>query len=919
MKKPPQYQTSREGAILVFDKKGSLGNVLALSFGERRVLLSGKDLTEAGHKDKILFIPLKKGGIPVIPDYQYQAMVVVYNGEEDVKEYIYEFVKKADREKIRLALITNLAHVKTLPLEKIIDSYKGVYAVILGEIFAKGELWDTESPTGSILYQASFLSGLKIPGMGMAKAYPVFLEDVLRGIEKVLFAEILSSRVYFLFPRHPITLLSFSRIIKKINPLIKADFTRDENEGGVAQKEYDIPKEGEYLLGQGYRLEEKIRESGLLNEKHEPGRTYLFKNAKTGAVSQGVGKKKKNRHYYGVLLSVLFLVLLPILVTFFSLAAGWYTLLGSKKAIEKGSLAGALANADLSRNAFSLGRSSLVPLRWEMSLLGLDRQASGINKIIAYGEEGSSLIRELIVSFSQTRAVFEGNDPNYQKDFADAGNKIKEAMLILEDLKAGGAFSSNKLFASILKPGSLADVLGGLSNDHKMFGLAGGIADNAPELFGITRKKTYLVLFQNNMELRPGGGFIGSYGLLSFDKGKITSFSIHDVYGADGQLKGRVEPPYPIRRYLSNPNWYLRDSNFDVDFPRDASSSAFFLNQETGEIADGVIAVDVSFIKNLLRATGSVYVPDYNQNVTPNNVYLLTEEHSEKNFFPGSTQKKDFLRSLLTAIEARFNSGKVSYIALFKAINDSINQKHLLFAFSNKNLQNIFTANGASSSLWDSRKPDSATFNDFIGVNEANLGANKANYFLKRKITENVSVDASGRADGSVTVNYANESSAWPGGDYKAYLRFIIPFNSIVNGITIDQQKQRIVPAVTNPDIYGAKNFIPPKGLEADVYNEDGKSIVGFLINVDPNKTKTVTLSYSSLQRIALDSGFFTYDLQVFKQPGTGSDPFALTISYPPGFRVFSSNHKLRSFKNSVSILSRLNMDKDYRVEFARK
>src|SRR3989344_5241553 len=114
------------------------------------------------------------------------------------------------------------------------------------------------------------------------------------------------------------------------------------------------------------------------------------------------------------------------------------------------------------------------------------------------------------------------------------------------------------------------------------------------------------------MELRPGGGFIGSYGLLTFSKGKITDFSIHDVYDADGQLKGHIEPPFPIRRYLPQIHWYMRDSNWDVDFAKAASTSAYFLNAETGKTVDGVIGVDLSFVKNLLSVTGPITVSDYN-------------------------------------------------------------------------------------------------------------------------------------------------------------------------------------------------------------------------------------------------------------------------------------------------------------------
>jgi hypothetical protein len=63
--------------------------------------------------------------------------------------------------------------------------------------------------------------------------------------------------------------------------------------------------------------------------------------------------------------------------------------------------------------------------------------------------------------------------------------------------------------------------------------------DVLPDFLGVgNEKKDYLVLLQNEMELRATGGFIGSYGILSFQNGRLMGFDIKDVYEADGQLKG---------------------------------------------------------------------------------------------------------------------------------------------------------------------------------------------------------------------------------------------------------------------------------------------------------------------------------------------------------------------------------------------
>ena len=83
-----------------------------------------------------------------------------------------------------------------------------------------------------------------------------------------------------------------------------------------------------------------------------------------------------------------------------------------------------------------------------------------------------------------------------------------------------------------------------------------------PEFLGTDgKRREYLVLLQNEAELRPGGGFIGSLGFLSFEGGYLLNFEVKDVYEADGQLKGHVEPPEEIKTYLGEAGWYLRDAN----------------------------------------------------------------------------------------------------------------------------------------------------------------------------------------------------------------------------------------------------------------------------------------------------------------------------------------------------------------------
>jgi len=116
------------------------------------------------------------------------------------------------------------------------------------------------------------------------------------------------------------------------------------------------------------------------------------------------------------------------------------------------------------------------------------------------------------------------------------------------------------------------------------------LSANLPSILGQDTNKNYLILFENNMELRPTGGFIGHTVLQNFGGGKLNGLDINDIYSADGQLKGHGEPPAPIKNYLGEANWWFRDSNWDPDFPTSAERAEWFLNKEMDQNFDGVIS-----------------------------------------------------------------------------------------------------------------------------------------------------------------------------------------------------------------------------------------------------------------------------------------------------------------------------------------
>lgn len=383
------------------------------------------------------------------------------------------------------------------------------------------------------------------------------------------------------------------------------------------------------------------------------------------------------------------------------------------------------------------------------------------------------------------------------------------------------------------------------------------LVSNLPEFLGVTKRKSYLVLFQNNMELRPTGGFIGSYGIMTFDGGRMSDLTVNDVYSADGQLNGHVEPPAPIKNYLGEANWWLRDSNWDPDFPTSAKRAEWFLDKEVGKQVDGVISTDLFPIKEILKSTGPILLADYNLSIDEENIYEKTQNEVQDNFFPGTRKKGSFLTALsrnLLAEVSKVDSGKRLFI--LKSLLDSFEERHLQAYIHDTVLQKSLGA-----LLWDGAVATPTCgdlcYPDFVGLVEANVGVNKSNYFITRDIS--LDVDASANELNRVlTLSLKNSANTalGPSGKYKVYLRVLLPLDSELVGVNTVSQGEAVI-------------------LPTEITELKGRREVGVLVEVLGGTDKTVQISWKS---DFSPEKIHSYGLYYRKQAGVGSDPLRVSF-----------------------------------------
>lgn len=853
----------KSAPILVIDKVGTIGDPLSLKLS----------------KEFPVVLVSKWKRFPIIPDNKYSHIIVVDDGER--LEFLSKIIEKARSINSNLIFAQGLFLNEKYPVDKVLNMYVSSKVVLYGDVFdnnlvLKGE--SLKSAINKFLYQAQRFGKIQIIGEGLKETYPVLLADVVDGLIDLVFGLNKRHSLFYIFPKHPPTELSLAHMIQKANPEITIDFIRNNSK----KTSVSFPPNGENLLGDKYQLAKKIRN---LKIKKEPAGG----KRKEIELPEKINRLKNFPLFLTWIL--IFLLFSPLIFTLVFSFLGLNTLYVAKNKIDKGSFANAKSALHLSQTFFIVGKKASDVLHFQGKLIGQETKLKRLIWDIDLGYRISDGILQAFNSEIYFSKIFTGKSKNPTDDFAKAQSYLKSSIYSLEKIKAEGNIPP----AFLQKLEIINPIIKLLSNT----------VDIMPGIFGMEGQKTYLVLFQDNMELRPGGGSIDSYGIIKINMGKVSEFSIHDVDDADGQLKGHVEPPFAVRRHLPSVHWFLRDSNFDVDFVKSASSSSNFFFASTGQKVSGVIGVDTTFVKNILKAIGPVFVTDYKETVDENNLYILTQTYSEK----------DFLRSLYKDMMVKISKANIDHLSLTQALSDSIYSKNLIFAF-NDNIQNIFTVNGWSSSLWDERIEDDMSINDFLGINEANLGINKVNYFIKRQVAQKVTIDDSGEVFEELSISYENESKTQ---NYKNYLRIILPKDTVLSEIVIQDNPQLITDAITDFEIYEAKDFESPIGLEVEKVNQDNKEIYGFLVSIPASEIVQVKIKYSLVDKVPLNPTSFSYSLRLFKQPGVDSIPYSFSLAYPSNLDVINSVKEVRKEKEGAVYREKISEDKNISISFSKK
>lgn len=454
------------------------------------------------------------------------------------------------------------------------------------------------------------------------------------------------------------------------------------------------------------------------------------------------------------------------------------------------------------------------------------------------------------------------------------------------------------------------------------------LAQVAPAMLGLDGPKTYLILAQNEDELRPTGGFISGAGLLSVDQGQIVGISFDDTYAIDDwQNKPYDLPPSPFAEFMGMDIFLFRDANFWPDFAQSAAQAQALYSYGQGLPLDGVVAIDQQFLQQLLATVGPLPVPELERIVNASNVIdQLREEWGPAG---GSenwvSERKAFMGPLAAAFLSQWDNDalSVSGTDLLEMLQQAAQQRHLQIYAADPALANILDG-----TVWSGRLGWQVA-GDFLHVADTNMGFNKVNAVVLRSLAYHVDLGGADGPTGSLDVHYSNapaaETVACQHGTryeldtqyesltsncYWNYIRAYVPRGSQLTG-----SSQHPVPAAN------LMSGIDWPGVSRTGQTEDGSfTYFDNFILLETGQEATVSFKYALPATVLQNDGSrYNYHLQVRKQAGTTAEPISIRVTLPEGAKLRDVTPRPAKVSGDVLLFQlKLESDISIDVEYAR-
>ncbi len=496
-------------------------------------------------------------------------------------------------------------------------------------------------------------------------------------------------------------------------------------------------------------------------------------------------------------------------------------------------------------------------------LLSMARQTSQAGLALADG------LSPLAQRLSQVEVGFDLLGPELVRGLAAARPQIEAAQAALaRAAQARAAVDDGRLSAR------LGRMVGRFDRAQPLLERATSTLIVLPGLLGANGPRTYLLLAQNNQELRATGGFISGVGLVRIAEGKIEEMRFQDSYAVDDLTRPHPPPPDPLRRQMGAGMLVLRDANWWPDFPTSAQVIAGLYQQDQGRAVDGVVAVDLITLRLLVEAIGPVQVPGYDRPVSSSNLQemLMAYWDAPRVSAPGKEEadwwqhRKDFASDLLSALLTRLSAHAApeEMVALTQVVNTALRQRHLLIYVTDPQAQAFLHEMG-----WDGALRTSP--GDYLLVVDSNVGFNKVNPNVEQTIDYRAAVGEDGTATVQLTLTYRHRvQRPMPACVHES--RYGDRYADLLERCYWDWLRLYLPPGSELLQLGGADEPV-------EVYQEGEHTVIATSFLLETGQARQIQVIY----RPRLPAVSDRYVVLIQKQPGTEALPLRVSIIPPNG------------------------------------
>lgn len=373
------------------------------------------------------------------------------------------------------------------------------------------------------------------------------------------------------------------------------------------------------------------------------------------------------------------------------------------------------------------------------------------------------------------------------------------------------------------------------------------LSDALIGFLGRDRQRTYLLIFQNQTELRPSGGFMGSMAEITVDNGKIVSIYVPKggTYDLKGQLTERVLPPKPLQ--LINSLWQFQDVNWFADFKQTAEKIRWFWSKSGQPTLDGVIAVNASFMEKVLTVTGPVELPEYGKTITADNFLIETQKAVELEYDKEANTPKKFIGDLFAKLMERAKTFKSDdWLTLAAASNQALETKEIQISMFDPDEETLVKDFGWHGQL----KP---TAGDSLAIIGANIAGQKTDAVVDEKVNHVAEIKPDGSIEDTLTINRVHngqKGEIFRGVRNVQYLRVYVPKGSELLEATGFEPpapnyfKKTLEMDKPDPDLMAIEESAQPAMNTVWTAVEGDRTVFGGWLQLDPGKSQQIVLHY---------------------------------------------------------------------------